>query len=178
MCVPMCLRVQPRVAFPVVSAVLCSVRSCEWPQKAQAAGQQLQQLSFGIVNVCAYVPMGAVAILWDSINVTRANYTSYIPWFEMFCLGLVQSIVLFRTFYLLYRYQAVLYAGLFFLRLQTSVFCFQVSFCLAKRGNRAGSSRNESDYSRRGTQTSFPLLQGRSCENFELAHFSIVQSEN
>ena len=36
--------------------------------------------------------------------------------------------------------------------------CVQVSFCPLKRGNRAGSSRNESAYSRRGTQTSFPLL--------------------
>ena len=55
-------------------------------------------------------------------------------------------------------------------------FCFQVvsSFCPVKRGNRAGSSRNEFDYSRRGTQTSFPLLDCRSCENFVLiiAHFS------
>ena len=55
-------------------------------------------------------------------------------------------------------------------------FCFQVSYCPVKRGNRAGSSRNESDYSRRGTQISFPLLESRSCENFGLliADFSIV----
>ena len=32
----------------------------------------------------------------------------------------------------------------------------------------------ESDYSRRGTQISFPFLESRSCENFGLAHFSIV----
>ena len=50
-------------------------------------------------------------------------------------------------------------------------FFFHVSFCHVKRGNRAGSSRNEFDYSRRGTQTSFPLLDYRSCENFGLAHF-------
>ena len=30
-----------------------------------------------------------------------------------------------------------------------------------KRGNRAGSSRNESEYSRRGTQISFPLFESR-----------------
>ena len=53
-------------------------------------------------------------------------------------------------------------------------FCFQVSFCPVKRGNRAGSCRNESDYSRRGTQINFPLLESRSCEKFGLAHFSIL----
>ena len=55
-------------------------------------------------------------------------------------------------------------------------FCFQASFCPVKRGIRAGSCRNESDHSRRGTQISFPLLESRSCENFGLliAHFSIV----
>ena len=46
---------------------------------------------------------------------------------------------------------------IFFVRLQR-FFCVHVSFCLVKRGNRAGSSWNESDYSRRGTQTSFSLL--------------------
>ena len=46
-----------------------------------------------------------------------------------------------------------------------------------KRGNRAGSSRNESGYSRRGTQTSFPFLESRSCENFGLAHFLIFLLE-
>ena len=62
-----------------------------------------------------------------------------------------------------------------FLRLQAEFFlffCFQVSFCPVKRGNRPGSSRNESDYSRRGTQISFPisfaLLDCRSCKNFGL----------
>ena len=70
--------------------------------------------------------------------------------------------------------QAVCYAGLFFLRLQTEIFRFRASFCPVKRRNRAGSSRNECDYSRRGTQTSFPLLDCRSCVNFGLAHFSIV----
>ena len=51
--------------------------------------------------------------------------------------------------------------------------CFQVSFGLLKRRNRAESSRNESDYSRRSAQTSFPLLESRFCENFGLAYFSI-----
>ena len=63
--------------------------------------------------------------------------------------------------------------GTFFFRLQ-SFFCFQVSYCPVKRGNRAGSSRNEPDYSRRGTQISFPLLESRNCEKFGLAHFSII----
>ena len=58
----------------------------------------------------------------------------------------------------------------FFLRLQTEIFFFQGSFSPVKRGNRAGSSRNESDYSRRGTQISFPLLESRSCENLSLIH--------
>ena len=44
--------------------------------------------------------------------------------------------------------KAVSYGGLFFSRLQ-SFFCFQVTYCPVKRGNRADSSRNESDYSRR-----------------------------
>ena len=57
----------------------------------------------------------------------------------------------------------------FFLRLQTAIF-FRVQFwfCPVKRGNRAGSSRNESVHSQRGTQTSFPLLESRSCKNFGL----------
>ena len=53
----------------------------------------------------------------------------------------------------------------FFLRSQADFFN-QVSFCPVKRGNRAGSSRNEFDCSR-STQTSSPLLDCRSCENFE-----------
>ena len=34
----------------------------------------------------------------------------------------------------------------FFLMSQQRFFCFQVSFCPVKRGNRAGSPRNESEY--------------------------------
>ena len=51
-------------------------------------------------------------------------------------------------------------------------FYFQVSFCHVKRGNRAGSSRNESDYSWRGTQTPVSRLsqlrefRTSSCFNF------------
>ena len=72
-----------------------------------------------------------------------------------------------------YLHKAVRYAGLFFWGCRV-FFCFQVSFCPVKRGNRAGSSQNEFDYSRRGTQISFPFLDCRSCENFGLyvAHFS------
>ena len=62
----------------------------------------------------------------------------------------------------------------FFFEVANRLFCCQVSFCPVKRGNQAGFSRNESDYSRRGTQTSFPLLESRSCEKFGVAHFSIV----
>ena len=51
------------------------------------------------------------------------------------------------------------------------IFAPQVSFCPVQRGNRVGSYRNESDYSRKGTQTSFPLFESRSCENFGLDHF-------
>ena len=69
------------------------------------------------------------------------------------------------------RGEAVCYAGLFFEVAKRVFFCFQVSFCPVKRGNRAGSSRNEFDYSRRGTQISFLLLDCRSCDNFGLAHF-------
>ena len=68
--------------------------------------------------------------------------------------------------------------GLFFLGYKQRFFCFQVSFRPVKRGNRAGSSRNEFNYSRRGTQTSFSLLDCRSCENFELAHSSVSLLEN
>ena len=74
--------------------------------------------------------------------------------------------------------QAVLYAELFFfLGCKQRFSWFQVSFSPVKRGNRAGSPRNEFDYSRRGTQTSFLLLDCRSCENFGLAHFSIFLLE-
>ena len=66
--------------------------------------------------------------------------------------------------------------GTFFFRLW-GIFCVQVSYCPAKGGNRAGSSMNEFDYSRRGTQTIFSLLDCRSCENFGLAHFSIFLPE-
>ena len=71
-----------------------------------------------------------------------------------------------------YLHKAVRYAGLFFWGCRV-FFCFQVSFCPVKRGNRAGSSQNEFDYSPRSTQTSLPFLDCRSCENFGLAHFSI-----
>ena len=57
------------------------------------------------------------------------------------------------------------------------LFCFQVRFCPVMRGSRAGSYRNEFDYSRRGTQTSFPLVDCRSCENVGLYHFSIFLLE-
>ena len=50
-------------------------------------------------------------------------------------------------------------------------YCFEVSFVPVKRGNQAGSSRNEFNYPRRGTQTSFPFLHCCSCQNFGLAHF-------
>ena len=56
-------------------------------------------------------------------------------------------------------------------------FLLSSSFCPVKRGNRAGSSRNEFDYSRRGTQTTFPLLDFRSCEGVGLARFSIFLLE-
>ena len=69
--------------------------------------------------------------------------------------------------------KTVCYAGLLFLRLQTEFFfCFQVRVFPEKRGNRAGSFRNESAYSRRGTRISFPLLDCRGCENFGVAHFA------
>ena len=54
----------------------------------------------------------------------------------------------------------------FFLEVANRVFfCFEVGFCPVNRGNRAGSSRNESDYSRGGAQITLPLLDCRSCEN-------------
>ena len=56
-------------------------------------------------------------------------------------------------------------------------FCFQVRFCPVKRGNRAGSSRNEFNYSRRGTQSSFLFLDCRRCKNFGLGHFSVFLVE-
>ena len=77
----------------------------------------------------------------------------------------------------IFRYlmvKAVSYGRLFQKGCKQIFFCFQVSFCPIKRGNRAGSSRNESNYSRRDTQISFAFLESRSCDNFGLAHFSIV----
>ena len=74
--------------------------------------------------------------------------------------------------------QAVLYAELFFfLGCKQRFSWFQVSFSPVKRGNRAGSPRNEFDYSRRGTQTGFPLLDCRSCANFELIRTSQMCSQ-
>ena len=46
---------------------------------------------------------------------------------------------------------AVSYGGLLFLGYKQTSLCFQASYCPAKRGSRAGASRNEFDYSRRGT---------------------------
>ena len=66
--------------------------------------------------------------------------------------------------------QAVSYGGLFWGGYKQSFLGFQVSYCPAKRGNQAGSSRNEFDSSRRGTQAIFPLLDCRSCEHFGLAN--------
>ena len=66
----------------------------------------------------------------------------------------------------------------FFCELANRVFILlQVSFCPVKGGVQAGSSPNESDYSRRGTLISFRLLESHSCEHFRLAIFSIVSSE-
>ena len=74
------------------------------------------------------------------------------------------------------------YAGLLYWGCKQRCFFFQVSFCsipgtsyLYREVNRASSSRNKSDYSRRSPQISFPFLESRSCENFELSHFSIVR---
>ena len=67
--------------------------------------------------------------------------------------------------------------GIFFKWLQAELFMLSISYCPAKRENRAGSSRNEIDYSRRSNQAIFPLLDCRSCENFGLAHFSIFSLE-
>ena len=75
------------------------------------------------------------------------------------------------------KVKAVLCAGLLFLGCKHIFFCFQVSFRPVQRGNRAGSSRNKFDYSRRGAQTSFPLLGCRSCEKFGVAHFSFFLLE-
>ena len=69
--------------------------------------------------------------------------------------------------------KAVLYAGLLFWGCEQRFSCFQARLCPVKRGNRASSSRNEFDHSRKGTHTSFPLLDCRSCHNFGPAHFSI-----
>ena len=59
-------------------------------------------------------------------------------------------------------------SGTFSSRLQTDFLSFHVRMrvCSGKHGNRAGSFRNESGYSRRNTQISSVLLEGRSCDNF------------
>ena len=58
------------------------------------------------------------------------------------------------------------------------LFALKLFFCPVKRGNRAGSSQNDTDYSWRGVQIRFSLLESRSCEIFGPAHFSIVSGEN
>ena len=63
--------------------------------------------------------------------------------------------------------------GSFFLRLQTENFMLS-SFVFNCDERKAGRCfRNEFDYSRRSTQTSFPLLDCRNCENFGLPRLSI-----
>ena len=66
--------------------------------------------------------------------------------------------------------------GDFFFEVTNRAF-FAFSYCPVKRRNRVGSSRNESDYSRRGAQISFALLESRSCENFGLSQISISSLE-
>ena len=56
----------------------------------------------------------------------------------------------------------------------TELSCFQVSYCPVKRGNRAGSSRNESDYSRRGTRISFPSRESQLREFRTSSFFNCV----
>ena len=55
---------------------------------------------------------------------------------------------------------------------QSFFFCFRVSFWPLTRGNRAGSSRNESDYSRRGAQTSFPASRLSQLREFRTTNSS------
>ena len=63
--------------------------------------------------------------------------------------------------------------GSFFLRLQTENFMLS-SFVFNRNERKARRCfRNEFDCSRRGTQTSFPLLDCRNCENFGLPRLSI-----
>ena len=60
-------------------------------------------------------------------------------------------------------YKVVCYAGFFF---TNPFFLFLTFICPVERGNQAGSSWNEFDYSPRGTRTSVPHLHCRSCNNF------------
>lgn len=63
-----------------------------------------------------------------------------------------------------------------FMRLQRRLFSFGCRFCPEKRGHRARYSCNESSFSRRGTQSSFPLLEGGVCKTsgYWIAHCSTL----
>ena len=62
------------------------------------------------------------------------------------------------------------------LQADISLLSSSAGFCPVQRGNRAGVSRNEPDYSRRGTKIRFPLLKGHSCERFGMAQLLNVLS--
>ena len=67
--------------------------------------------------------------------------------------------ILFRTLFV---------REVFFRDYKQTSFCFQAMFRTVNRENRACFSRNESDYSRRGTHIKFGLLKGRRYERFGL----------
>ena len=82
-------------------------------------------------------------------------------------------LVRFLSCFILSCKAAVRYAGLFFWGCKQSCFCFQVSCCPVKRGNQAGSSRNEFDYLRRGTQDpdQFPVYRLSQLREFRTSSF-------
>ena len=60
-------------------------------------------------------------------------------------------------------YLGRLLCGTFLLKLQTEFCFFRSRFCPVKAGNRAGSSMNECEFSRIGTNTSLPLPESPKC---------------
>ena len=117
----------------------------------------------------AQVPFAEVIDLYPIVRLWSCVFQDYLLLSSAQTIVQSPSAVHEEKSILLYWYiisKPVCYGGLFVL--DCRVFCcFQVRFCPVKRGNRAGFSRNEFHYSRRGTKTSLPLLDCGSCENFD-----------
>ena len=106
----------------------------------------------------AFVPSGAdITVAWGRLSTVCAirEWTSGMHDFFF----LKDKPTKMRSNYYLGR----LLCGTFLLKLQTEFCFFRSRFCPVKAGNRAGSSMNECEFSRIGTNTSLPLPESPKC---------------